>query len=630
MSADGTVHRDGHDHYLVPANASPRQKLGYALRFLESGQVTTARRLLAEVVEHIDDEPNVWFHWLLAFFSGRTEWELSDEDRESLDTARERMRAIAGDSCWSRGIGVVDRLVEAGDPAGLDDLDEGMRAAILRHLDRVLRGPVKDRIWPRSVEQARADRTADRRADRVGKFFEPDPAGPRAGPLRPPEVDAGQLTLAMLTSLIVVGAGCLLGWLAFRRGDSTALIAIMIGLAAAFVALANGAECRFRDERRRAEERERKSWRFPGDDPPAAGFTGEVDRMYRQYIARTVTGEAERIAWMREAYVPMCRWRDELIEAYRGTRVTAAEVRWLIRFQLRELERRWRKGEFSGVPERRSVKVAGVAGVVVAVICMLVAGRQDLGAAVTIILAGWAATGPVLRIAAENKRVAVEAEDRRERWNAAWFEYQRCRHHLDDRPSDGEMARWLDCDRRLLLCQALEACGLGWSDVSAYACMEARAGRGSRARVVNGPWRYSRYRLMVFLLTADGIRQVTAELDVAGASFEDWRLTGYGYDEVVAARVARRGDGTRELRLILRDSTEVELGLIEAGWAGVVDDGALDVTGLRSTLFVLEGAAGVLNQDAGMLNQDAGVLDQERGRPAAQTRSNSPAKCRNQ
>lgn len=531
MSGDGVVHREGHDYYQVPEDASPRRKLWYALRFLESGQAAPARTLLDEVVVHIRDEPNVWFHWLLAFFSGRTDGELSGEDRRRLDAAREQIRAIARDSWWSPGIDVVDGLVDTRDAAAvgaalvdLDDLDPGMRAAILRHLERVLSGPVKDLVWRQDVELAAAGRTADRRAERVWKFFEPEPARPRVGPVRQHDVDRG---LATLTGLIVVGAWCVLGWLAIRRGDSGALVAIMAGLGAAGVALSNGAEWRFRAERGRAEARERKSWRFPGDDPPARGFTGKVDRMYRQYVGRTVTDEAQRVAWMREAYAPMCRLRDELIEAYRGTGVTADEVRWLIRFQVRELESHWREGVLAARRRRwavpSSVKAASVVGAAIAVICLMVLARRDFGPAVAVLIAGWAAAGPVLRVAAENRRVAVDTEDRRDRWNASWFEYQRWRHHLDDRPTDIEMARWLDCDRRLLLDQALETYRLRWSDVSTYASLEARGDRSSRAKAENGPWRYSSYQLSVFLLTSDGDRQVTVELDVARAALHDWQ-----------------------------------------------------------------------------------------------------------
>ena len=78
-------------------------------------------------------------------------------------------------------------------------------------------------------------------------------------------------------------------------------------------------------------------------------------------------------------------------------------------------------------------------------------------------------------------------------------------------PSDAEMAAWLDCDRTVLLSQAMIT--TSWPAPGDHACLPRRARRrAKRARVRNGPMRYSRYSLIVFLLTSDGVRQMTADL----------------------------------------------------------------------------------------------------------------------
>jgi hypothetical protein len=90
---------------------------------------------------------------------------------------------------------------------------------------------------------------------------------------------------------------------------------------------------------------------------------------------------------------------------------------------------------------------------------------------------------------------------------------------------------------------------------------------------------------------------VVVDLDLAKATFHRWQRTDYRYDAVAAVRVSVLDDGTRELHLFLVDGAVIEVGVTEAGEAGpdedsaVLLDGAQDATGLRNTLFVLEGVA---------------------------------------
>ncbi len=613
-----TIHGGVHNYYHVPPDATPEEKADIALKYLESGQATTARRLLSEVVVHIDDDPSIWFRWLLAFFSGRTLWELSPEDRESLRSARVRTAELDRDTPWSRGIDVILRLVdvtlahnedaEAIDTAlaDLDRLDELERREVLRHLERVLQGPLKDAVWHRDLAEAMLHRGVGRRGDRVWKFFEPEPARPRTRPVRPAGASAEFRALTGLVTVAALAAAGYLAWLGLRRGDSSALLAVMVCLGAAGVALVNGADWRFRTERRRVEGRELRAFRFAA---PPHGFAGKVDRLYVRYAKRYAPKEADRPSWYADIDGPISRLRKELIEVYRETRIPHARVEWLIRFQVRELKRGWEDGTLAAQRRRwdvpAHVKGAVVAGIVAAFASLVWAAqsalREDalpaLGALVGAVAAGWTASELGIRIMAENRRVEVETAERQERMTAYWFEFQRWRHRLDDRPTDIEMAQWLDCDRRILLQEAIRAYKLRWSDVSAYASLEARGSQSERARAENGPWRYSRYKLLVFLLTPDGVRQITVELDFAKGTFHDWQRTNYRYDAVAAARVTVRDDGAREFQLFLVNGVGIELAVTEAAQAvvgednGILAEGAQDTTGLRNTLFVLEGVA---------------------------------------
>ncbi len=612
----GTIHGGVHNYYQVPKDATPEQKFGFALTYLRSGQPTTARKLMDDVVMAVDDSDEMWFYWLLAFFSGRTLWELSVEDRGRLAVAFKDVDRLKP-GAWTPGIEMIRRVVLASRSPDevttaiaedLDRLDPVMADGILRHLERVLSGSLKDELWHRDVEQAEAGQRVNRRAARVWKFFEADPAPPRTRPVPPVTVTGSQRALAVLTIVPFAGAVCTIGWLVLQGGHTSTVMAFVIALVGAGVALVNGAEWRFRDERLRAKERELHGRLLFSDLAAAGGFADKVDRLYARYYRKFAPRGDTRADWGIAAYGPLCAFREELTEVYRESRIRAEEVKWLIRFQVRELRRQWQLGTL--VDHRRRwatpgpVKVATVLGSMVAAAATMWAiqgaVRQDgLVAACAVLLAvpaGGAAAAVLLRIMADYKRVAVDQLDRDQRMAAYRHEYRRWQQVLADRPDDGEMANWLDCDRRILLQYAMRAYRLKWSDVSAYASLEAQGKPSHKARAKNGPWRYSRYELLVFLLTPDGVRQITVELDFAKASFHVWQRTNYRYDAVAAVRVTER-DGAREFRLSLVNGTDIEVAVTEPDQAGededarILADGAQDATGLRNTLFVLEGVA---------------------------------------
>jgi hypothetical protein len=614
-----TIHGGVHNNYYhVPPDATPEEKADIALKYLESGQATTARRLLSEVIVHLDDDPRIWYHWLLAFFSGRTLRELSAEDRECLRSARVQIAALERDTPWSRAIQVIFRLVDVtlalsdktdaidGALADLDRLDERERRDVLRHLERVVQGPLKDRVWHRDLEEANDHRVIGGRRTRVWKFFEPEPAKPRARPVRPAAATAGIRALAGTVTVMALAALVCLAWLGLERNDTSALVAVLVCLGAAGVALVNGADWRFRIERRRVRTRELRALRLAA---PPRGFAGKVDHLYARYATLYAPPEADRPAWYADIEGPISRLRDELVEVYRESRIPAGRVKWLIRFQVRELRREWDDGTLADL-RRRSDVPAQVQGAVAVGVLVSFAGlvwavqsavRQDvllaLGAFVGAVVTGWAAAELGVRIMAENRRVEVETVERTARLTTYWFEFQRWQQQLVDRPTDMEMAQWLDCDRRILLQETIRAYKLRWSDISAYASLEARGAGSERARAENGPWRYSRYKLLVFLLTPDGVRQITVDLDFGRASFHEWQRTNYRYDAVAAARVTVRDDGAREFQLFLVNGVAIGLAVTEAAQAvvgednGILAEGAQDTTGLRNTLFVLEGVA---------------------------------------
>ncbi len=495
------VHGGVPDCYRVAPGASPEAKASVAIKLLRSGQAASARLLLDEALGGDGESGRVWFYWLLALLSGRTVPELSMRERARLAVARD-VTGRLGPSAWAAGIDAILGLTE-GDGA-LDGVEPGLREEIEEHLERVLDGRRRDECWQRGVERASAGRGGQARAARAWKFFEPDPALPRIRPARPAAVPAGLWTLAGVSGVLFAAGAATAGWLA---RDASALLALVIGLGGMGVALAGGAEWRFRAGRVR---RRGRRLRPLGEGAPAGGFAEQIDRLYVRY-ARRYAGPAH--AWHGEAYGRLCDLRDELVESYADPEPCWRKVRWLVRFQVREL--RDRRPERPRLRELRMITVLGA--------LLGVAGLTRAAGLLIVLLlpVAVAAVAVPVRIVAEYRRAAADKAEHDRRMTGYLFEFQRWQHLLGDRPDDLTMAYWQECDRRLLIDRALCADGLAWSDVQVCTAVTEPAPGGAIARVRHGPWRWSRYRLEIFLLTGEGVHRIAATLDHPRATCHD-------------------------------------------------------------------------------------------------------------
>ncbi len=214
-----------------------------------------------------------------------------------------------------------------------------------------------------------------------------------------------------------------------------------------------------------------------------------------------------------------------------------------------------------------------------------------------------------LRVNLERRRYAADSEEHARRQAAIDREFGRWSEKLEARPKDADMAAWLGCDRTVLLGRALDHFHLSRSRLSAHAFLEEPGVAVKRARIEGGPWRYARYRLLVFLLAEDGVRQVKANLDFMTGTLTIRERTSYRYDAIVSVRFlqeARRQ--TFELRLTagepitvrVRDTDPSEAqqdqdaGPTEETQeaAEAEEDTAPDVTSVADLLHMLEGVAG--------------------------------------
>jgi hypothetical protein len=204
-----------------------------------------------------------------------------------------------------------------------------------------------------------------------------------------------------------------------------------------------------------------------------------------------------------------------------------------------------------------------------------------------------------MRIALDRRLFAAASAEAAAEYAARRAAYARWMKKLERTPTDSQMAAWLDYDRKCLMDEAMQHYKLRPSDTIAHTFIEAPAGSYKRARVPNGPWRYSRYKLLLFLLTRDGVRQMTVDLDFEKATFHGQLRLNYRFDAVAAVQVDAADSGQRTFRLSLLSGLSIDVRVTESDTgpaqpgedAKTVSDVTLDVTGLSNTLHILEGIA---------------------------------------
>jgi hypothetical protein len=222
-----------------------------------------------------------------------------------------------------------------------------------------------------------------------------------------------------------------------------------------------------------------------------------------------------------------------------------------------------------------------------------------LSSGVFVVTGGGLTAACWLRTSVERKRFAADVAEATNLLAECEAEYLRWCARLTDRPSESEMARWLDGDRKVLMDEALRHYKLRWSGVLAHAFIEAPSGSCRRARTQDGPLRYARYQLLVFLLTPDGVRQWTAYLNTETSALTHQHRMNYRFDAVASVRVTGGRSSSRTLLLTLVNGEPIAVPLIELSASGEEDeekkaqlsDLTLDAAGLPNTLHLLEGIA---------------------------------------
>jgi hypothetical protein len=547
--------------YDPPDGASAEEKFRVGVRNLVGRQASKARALIWEAMMGRYETSEARFYWLIAMLSERTIRQFSDEEISQLRNIAKQQPAIATDP-WEDGAHLIFQLLESVGvlPANpkpdidlvikkFETLSKKQRDLLLPHLELFLAGPRKDRIWREERSNAESGQSSGNRENRAWMFFHPDPARPRVRQLQPKATTSAERPVAWASTGILIVAVGFFGWELLWHGKILGLLAYMVALAGGAVAAVTSRELRFLVERRRQEDDRLRTPAPATSAPPHGGFASNIDALFRRYGAKYVPDKDERAAW--EAVTAGIRKfdRDEIVTEYRETRVPADQVAWLIRFRVRQSRDRWRSGEM--YKYRRELRPkpgtiiacrAGTAiaflGGIYAIVLLRAYPLVDAASVLVSLPSGMWAWRTWLGTDLERRRFAADTDESERRYGDAYKEFLRWSARLKPRPSDAEMAAWLDCDLTVLLGKAIDHYKLARHQVITYALLEEAGPRAKRARVRNGPMRYSRYSLIVFLLTSDGVRQMSADLRfLQGDVIEGDRLN-YRYDAVASAHVS--------------------------------------------------------------------------------------------
>ncbi|WP_033346446.1 hypothetical protein [Catenuloplanes japonicus] len=604
----GVVH-DGVHIYEAPPGATPADRFEVGLRYLEGGVASKAQELIEEAMAAGHRTSRVRFYWILALLSGRTLSQLTDADEDRLRHALGSPRLSADDE-WVEGLRVIERFLTAldspkDDPQtaikAFDALPPARRKEILRHLELFLKDKIQDAMWQRSLAQAKREQKSSHRRNRVWIFFQPTPAPPRAGVPAPVATTLPHHLLAWAASAVFLAAVGYLGLLVLTHGSVWAVLAFLAGVGGLVLIARYGAPWRYRVARRHTMS--------PAVPPaPESDFARDLDRMLWQYAGRFAPDGADASAWQARS----ARIRTDLATAFQGAEPHPREIAWLVRHRLRDARDRWADDSMPGALRaelrtpwaERLWMLAGAALLLAAVVWALPAPLtaqplHGVAAVMVALLAGHVAVRNHLQVFIERRRYAAELAEAEDRLHGDLEAYAAWQEKLSLRPTDAEMASWLDCDRRILLDQAMRHHGLTPRHVIASAFIGGSGGGAQRARIRRGPWRYSQYRLTVFLLTADGVRQMTADLDFAQGEMQIRKRTNYRYEAVASVHVTEAGGAQPRFKLTLVNGEAIDvrvtggdLGLPDLrADSSVAEAVSLDSTGLKNALQVLEGIA---------------------------------------
>ncbi|MFF3173159.1 hypothetical protein ACFVQ0_11075 [Streptomyces sp. NPDC057900] len=617
----GTVHNS--NVYFVHPDASPQEKYRVGVRLLEDGIPSRAREMLTDAIAHGYHNAEVRFHWVLAMLSARTYHDLSAEEVQRLHHASGLVRAYAEDK-WKEALRVTfDLLAALGAASGgtgpvlkqLHDLPSRQHDAILRHLDLMLTGGLKDDLWAETLDRAAAGRFGNDRAGRVWAYFEPSPIGARAVlPRLSTDAAAAAREALPLRVVLFVVSSAVLGALAWIANPAQAVFESLVALGAGRTAARYGVQWWGRESR--PDHTAGADTPQPHSSAPSEdGFTKRVHHRFDHYFSvRTPHGFTPDV-WLAHTAEFRSGLAAEISDLYRESRVSVDQVNWLIRHLAEEARNRYNNGTLFDRHQERTparTKILTVA----ALTALGAAALSGFGTAVSggaqprplwaflallgAIWSGHAAARLWLEFRRERHRVAQEAREYQRELAVRQKAHQRWKTLLDEtRPSELEMETWLTCDKTYFVDEALRHHRLTWRDLITHTILVTPARPYKRARVRGGTWRYSQYAIRLFLFTRDGIREISYELKFADSTRKNEERSNYRFDALSSVQVTENADVGYDLELVLTNGPARKIRVKDADAhqlapdedAREISEISLSATGLTHTFRLLEGIA---------------------------------------
>jgi hypothetical protein len=605
--------------YQVLPDASPSQKYAIGVRFLEDGVPIRARDLINDAIAHGYENGEVRFHWVLAMLSKRSLRDLTTAEHAQLERVFQIVRSYVEDAWKHALVAMCDLLVRlmaadrdcAGAMERLRGLPLRQRDKIVRHLDLVLTGGTKDMFWTDTRQAAEDARLGNDRQGRVWAYFHPDPIGPRVRPTAVESTASGDWARAAGWSMLMMIAFGYLCWVVSALGEPLPMLACVLVVVAGYIAAQNGLEWRYRSERLATKESELFG-HLGTRQAPEAGFANRVDHSFTHYFTKYVPKDADRERWLAATAGIRTMLRDEIVELYRESRVGVDRVNWLIRHLVSDVRMRWEAGSLMQHRERYRTDFTTKVWCSLALVILMFASLGVIvtavpvkpfpAAAAVIIALSSGRVGMLLwfQIISERRRCAEDNQERVRQGMARQTAYERWADKLDTtRPAESEMETWLHCDKTMLLDAALRHYGLVWREVITHAFLQAPAKNYKRARVKGGPWRYSKYDIRLFLITQDGVREVSTELDFEHVALNGQERNNYRFDAVASVQVIETGASSCTLELTLFNGPSRNIRVVDADVRhtdtgeslGTLSETNLDSAGFAHTLHILEGIA---------------------------------------
>jgi hypothetical protein len=566
-----------------------------ALRFIKAGAGIHAAHLIRDKLEPLLADglvsPNqIAYHWVLAVMSGRSFEQLDNQDLDDIRQAGGLVDRSHPDE-WLAAHDALRELLDslqapekvAFRPDGLSPLDDvrgrltdARKADFDRHLFLMVEGASEHHLeWV--VRDAARQRRAGKRAARAHYFFEPTPLLPPDEPVQEPYLTRAGWTLAYLALAAALGGLGLMGYILHSSGVLRAAIvplAILVSAVVASVCLVRyfAAVERLADKEHEFGQLEHHVSRYStARDDATADQSSHPDpyiRAVRTTFAQVVTSCID------EQFASSARWsppwnpktgrrlkaalRQNILRGYldqpdplpsqSDEDLRPGSVNWLIRYRAAKIKKDWSESALEAYRDELRPPLGTVAGVVLGVLALLgttiygfveTLGVQlsngGFAALLLIVAAGLAERSHADVYFVHKRRHGPDVREARERLEREQQEHGRWQQELlSNKPSDAEVARWLDYDKIYVAAEAMLQLSRARRDTLACAIVTEPAEGCVGARYPFGPPRYSSCRVTAFLLTHAGVRQVTVLLDFETGKVYNQHRRSFRYDAITS------------------------------------------------------------------------------------------------